>query len=102
MELLDYGLHERASQFSLEIQKAGFQVLNDAVFNQVLVACENDDITSRTLELIQQSGECWCGSAQWDNRKVIRISVSSWATTSEDISRSVKAFEESYERIKHS
>jgi glutamate/tyrosine decarboxylase-like PLP-dependent enzyme len=93
------GLHERAEQFALEIKKAGFNVLNDVVFNQVLVACENDDITVRTLELIQNSGECWCGSALWDNRKVIRISVSSWATTADDISRSVKAFEKAYQTL---
>jgi glutamate/tyrosine decarboxylase-like PLP-dependent enzyme len=86
------GLHERAKQFAIEIRKEGFQVLNDVVFNQVLIACENDDITGRTLELIQQSGECWCGGEMWDKRKVIRVSVCSWATTSDDISRSVKAF----------
>jgi glutamate/tyrosine decarboxylase-like PLP-dependent enzyme len=99
-ELVD-GLHERARQFETEIKKAGFRVLNDVVFNQVLVACENDTATARTLELIQHSGECWCGSAQWDNRKVIRVSVCSWATTPEDISRSVKAFENAYRFVKH-
>jgi glutamate/tyrosine decarboxylase-like PLP-dependent enzyme len=95
-DLVD-GLHERAVQFASEIKKAGFNVLNEVVFNQVLVSCENDDITARTLELIQKSGECWCGGAQWDNHKVIRISVSSWATTTEDISRSVKAFAKAYQ-----
>jgi glutamate/tyrosine decarboxylase-like PLP-dependent enzyme len=94
------GFHERAVQFALEIKQAGFQVMNDVVFNQVLVACENDEITSKTLELVQNSGECWCGSAQWDNRKVIRVSVCSWATTKEDISRSVNAFVKAYNEIK--
>jgi glutamate/tyrosine decarboxylase-like PLP-dependent enzyme len=97
-ELVD-GLHERTIQFAVEIKKAGFQVLNDVVFNQVMVACENDDITSRTLELVQKSGECWCGGAIWNDRKVIRISVCSWATTREDISRSVKAFEKAYRQV---
>jgi glutamate/tyrosine decarboxylase-like PLP-dependent enzyme len=94
------GLCDRANQFGDEIKKAGFKVLNNVVYNQVLVACENDDITSRTLELVQKSGECWCGSAQWNDRKVIRVSVCSWATTSEDISRSVKAFEKAYKEVK--
>jgi len=98
-ELVD-GLHERSIQFADEIKKAGFQVMNDVVFNQVLVACENDNITGRTLELIQQSGECWCGSAQWYDRKVIRVSVSSWATTAEDITRSVEAFKKAYDEVK--
>jgi len=94
------GLNERAQQFALAIEKAGFHVLNDVVFNQVLVCCENDDVTAKTLEIIQKSGECWCGSAVWDNRKVIRISVSSWATTSEDIEQSVKVFKDAYQKIK--
>ena len=57
-QLVD-GLHERAAQFASEADKAGFQVLNEVVFNQVLVACENYDLTVKTLELIQKSGECW-------------------------------------------
>jgi Glutamate decarboxylase and related PLP-dependent proteins len=97
---LVYGLHARTIQFAHELKDSGFQVLNDVVFNQVLVTCENDDITSKTLELIQESRECWCGGAQWDNRKVIRISVCSWATTSDDISRSVKAFVKAYNEAK--
>lgn len=98
-ELTD-GLHDRAVQFADEIKHAGFQILNDVVFNQVLVACENDDITSKTLELIQASGECWVGGAQWDGRRVIRISVSSWATMPEDITRSVNAFAKAYDEAK--
>jgi glutamate/tyrosine decarboxylase-like PLP-dependent enzyme len=98
-ELVD-GLHERSIQFANEIAKAGFHVMNEVVFNQVLVSCENDDITGKTLELIQQSGECWCGSAQWDDRTVIRVSVSSWATTAEDITRSVQTFKKAYIAVK--
>lgn len=99
-ELTD-GLCERATQFADEIKSAGFQVLNDVVFNQVLVSCENDDITSKTLQLIQSSGECWAGGAQWDGKKVIRVSVSAWATTPEDITRSVNAFAKAYSEVKH-
>jgi glutamate/tyrosine decarboxylase-like PLP-dependent enzyme len=94
------GLCDRTNQFAEEIKKAGFKVMNDVVFNQVLVACETDEMTSKTLELIQESGECWCGSAQWDNRKVIRVSVCSWATTAQDISRSVQAFDKAYKEVK--
>jgi glutamate/tyrosine decarboxylase-like PLP-dependent enzyme len=97
---LVYGLHERAVQFAIELKESGFYILNDVVFNQVLVACENDELTSKTMQFIQESGECWCGGTLWDNRKVIRISVSSWATTSSDISRSVKAFVKAYNKAK--
>lgn len=97
---LVYGLHERAFQFAQELRDSGFQVLNDVVFNQVLCACETDDVTTKTLELILESRECWCGGATYNNRKVIRISVCSWATTSSDISRSVKAFVKAYNTVK--
>lgn len=86
------GLYKRAAQFAAEISTEGFQVMNEVVFNQVMVACETDEITDATLQKIQSSGECWCGGAQWFDRKVIRISVCSWATSSEDISTTVKAF----------
>lgn len=89
---LVYGLHERAVQFSKELKEKGFDILNDVVFNQVLVACETDELTKSIIPSIQQSGECWVGGAKWKKRDVIRISVCSWATTEEDVSRSVQAF----------
>ena len=100
IEELVEGLHERASQFAIEIEKAGFKVMNEVVFNQVLVECENDEITGKVLQLVQDSGECWCGSGRWDDKMVIRVSVCSWATTPEDITRSVKAFEKAYHEVK--
>lgn len=81
---LVYGLHERAVQFSVELKEKGFDILNDVVFNQVLVVCETDEITNSTIEYIQRSGECWVGGASWKGNSVIRISVCSWATTKED------------------
>ncbi len=90
-ELVD-GLCERASQFAKEIKAEGFNVLNDVVFNQVLVTCDSAEETMATLRHLQQSGECWCGSGKWHGIPVIRVSVCSWATTEEDISRTVRAF----------
>ena len=90
---LVYGLHERAVQFAAELKSAGFKVLNDVVFNQVIVApSDNDETTQSILEAIQQSGECWMGGSVWKGKKIIRISVCSWVTSEQDISRSVQAF----------
>jgi glutamate/tyrosine decarboxylase-like PLP-dependent enzyme len=94
------GLHARAVQMAGELRAVGFEVLNDVVFNQVLVACENDVITDRTIAYVQESGECWVGGAKWRQRAVARISVCSWATTSEDVSRSVEAFVEARGRAR--
>ncbi len=95
---LVFGLHERAVQFSLELKENGFEILNDVVFNQVLVACETDELTNKVIEHIQKSGECWVGGAKWNGGSVIRISVSSWATTKDDITRSVDAFKMARDR----
>jgi len=89
---LVFGLHERAVQMSKELAAEGFEILNDVVFNQVLVACDNEEITNRTIQNIQDSGECWVGGAKWQDKAVIRISICSWATTEADITRSVRAF----------
>ena len=89
---LVYGLHERAKQFAEELTDNGFLILNEVVFNQVLVACDTDSDTEKTLKNIQDLRECWCGGSQWFDKKVIRISVCSWATTSSDITRSVQSF----------
>jgi glutamate/tyrosine decarboxylase-like PLP-dependent enzyme len=90
-ELID-GLCERAQQFAVYLQIAGFRILNDVVFNQVLVACDSPELTRSTLDNVQKQGTCWCGGSIWNGEPVIRISVCSWATTSEDVDFSVKAF----------
>ena len=90
-ELIE-GLCERATQFAEQLAANGFRILNEVVFNQVLVACDTPAETQATLASIQASGECWCGGTTWQANPAIRISVCSWATTAEDITRSVQAF----------
>ena len=85
-------LCQNATMFAEELAAQGFHILNDVVFNQVLVACQTSELTLATLKQIQQDGECWCGGSRWQGEPVIRISVSSWATTAEDVQRSVAAF----------
>jgi glutamate/tyrosine decarboxylase-like PLP-dependent enzyme len=90
-ELVD-GLCDCAAQFAEQLSANGFRVLNKVVFNQVLVACDTPAETEATLARIQASGECWCGGTSWQDKPAIRISVCSWATTSDDVARSVQTF----------
>jgi hypothetical protein len=60
-------------------------VLNDVVLNQVLVSFGNAEETLRVIANIQAEGTCWCGGTQWQGQTAMRISVSSWATTDEDV-----------------
>lgn len=89
---LVFTLHERAVQMGKQLEAEGFQILNDVVFNQVLVACDSEETTAQTIQIIQESGECWVGGTKWQDKLVIRISICSWATTEADITRSVQAF----------
>jgi glutamate/tyrosine decarboxylase-like PLP-dependent enzyme len=66
-------------------------VANDVVLNQVLVHLGSDERTDRILDDVQQSGECWMGATRWHGRRCIRISVSNWRTTTDDVDRSVAA-----------
>ena len=68
----------------------GVTVANDVVLNQVLVRFDDDDATTdRVIECVQRSGECWMGSTTWHGRRLMRISVSNWSTTADDVDRCV-------------
>ena len=67
-------------------------MVNEVEINQVLVRTENDERTRRVLEAVQQSGEAWMSGTSWQGRPAIRISISSWATSRDDIDRTVHAF----------
>lgn len=96
-----YEMHLRAVQFSKEIDNTkGFSVLNEVAFNQVLVTCETDELTEKVMKRIQELRECWVGGSLWKGEKVIRVSICSWATRSNDISRSVSSFKQAFEEIK--
>ena len=86
------GLCERAKQFGELLKEHHFHIQNDIVFNQVLLKCDSPQETQETLKNIQASGECWCGGTTWFGEPAIRISVCSWATTPDDVQRSVNAF----------
>jgi glutamate/tyrosine decarboxylase-like PLP-dependent enzyme len=91
-------MNQRAKQFAEEIEKIkGFHVENDIVFNQVIVRCDSDKITEQVLSNIQMLRECWLGGSMWFGKKVMRVSICSWATTENDISKSVKSFEKALE-----
>jgi glutamate/tyrosine decarboxylase-like PLP-dependent enzyme len=80
-----------ASYFGSRLRAAGFDVLNEVELNQVLVSFGDDETNARVISALQADGTCWCGGTQWHGRSAMRISVSSWATTQEDVDRSLAA-----------
>lgn len=82
---------QHASQFAKTLSEAGFEVLNEIELNQVLVAFGTDEQTANIIQTVQDEGTCWCGATAWKGRRAMRISVSSWATSSDDVNRSIAA-----------
>jgi glutamate/tyrosine decarboxylase-like PLP-dependent enzyme len=89
------GIVERTSsharRFAAGLRAAGYSILNEVVVNQVLVSFGNAENTLRIVARLQEEGTCWCGSTVWQGQTAMRISVSSWATTEEDVDRSLAA-----------
>ncbi len=83
-----------ARRFGEELGRLpGCEILNDVVLNQVLMRFADDATTRAVLETVQRSGEAWMSGTTWDGRFAIRISVSNWRTSDEDVARTVAAFE---------
>lgn len=80
-----------ARRFADGLRQAGFTILNDVVLNQVLVSFGDPARTQEVIAAIQRDGTCWAGGTVWQGYTAMRISVSSWATTDEDVERSLEA-----------
>jgi glutamate/tyrosine decarboxylase-like PLP-dependent enzyme len=80
-----------ATRFAEGLRQAGYTILNEVVLNQVLVSFGDAATTRRVIAAIQSDGTCWCGGTEWQGHVAMRISVSCWATTEEDVDRSLAA-----------
>jgi glutamate/tyrosine decarboxylase-like PLP-dependent enzyme len=81
-----------ARRFAAGLRELGAEVLNDVELNQVLFRFADDEATGEALARVQASGEAWMAGTTWDGRAAIRISVSNWQTTEEDVDRTLAAF----------
>ena len=80
-----------ARRFAEGFSDAGYEILNDVVLNQVLVSFGEPEKTNQIIADIQEDGTCWMGGTEWQGRTAMCISVSSWATTDEDVELSLEA-----------
>jgi glutamate/tyrosine decarboxylase-like PLP-dependent enzyme len=73
----------------------GAEVLNDVTLNQVLVRFTRDgvNVSDEVMHAIQDEGTCWMSGSSWEGEPVMRISVSNWRTSEDDIRRSAAAIE---------
>jgi glutamate/tyrosine decarboxylase-like PLP-dependent enzyme len=80
-----------AARLAEGLAAAGYPVLNEVVLNRVLVSVGDAETTRRVIAALQSDGTCWCDGVVWQGRPVLRLGVSSWATTEADIERSLAA-----------
>jgi len=79
----------------------GFEILNDVVLNQVLVRFnpsaygeghgDSDPFTRELVTRVQADGTCWLSGTTWHGMAAMRISVSNWSTSEEDVDQSAAA-----------
>jgi glutamate/tyrosine decarboxylase-like PLP-dependent enzyme len=89
-----------ARRFAEGLRERGCEILNDVVINQVLVSFGSPALTRSVIDLVQQDGTCWCGGTEWQGRAAMRISVSSWATTADDVELSLSAIGRAFDRAR--
>jgi glutamate/tyrosine decarboxylase-like PLP-dependent enzyme len=80
-----------ARLFAQLLEAGGATILNDVVLNQVLVRFGDGEQTREVIARVQQDGTCWLGGTEWAGEHAMRISVSNWRTTTEDVERSAAA-----------
>jgi glutamate/tyrosine decarboxylase-like PLP-dependent enzyme len=88
----------RARQMAERLRsQAGITILNDVVLNQVLVRVRSrsgENVTPAVIARVQQAGVCWVGGTTWETEPALRISISNWSTSAEDIDRSAASIRE--------
>lgn len=81
-----------ARLFAEELHATGFEILNDVVLNQVVATLPGREAQMPEIATrVRASGEAWFGPTKWRGVDAIRLSVSSWVTTEEDVHRTVAA-----------
>jgi glutamate/tyrosine decarboxylase-like PLP-dependent enzyme len=80
----------------------GAHVLNEVVLNQILIrftSPNGDNVTNAVIAAVQNAGVCWCGGTTWAGAPAMRISVSNWRTTDEDVDRSAASIVDCFKRV---
>jgi len=95
-EMVERNCRQARLMASLLSKDPMVSILNNVVLNQVLVRFSrqdaDDDAFTRTVTAaVQEEGTCWAGGSVWKGMAAMRISVSNWATSDDDIFRSAEA-----------
>jgi glutamate/tyrosine decarboxylase-like PLP-dependent enzyme len=86
------GYCRHAANFAAAIASIdGGRVENDVVFTQVCVSFGSDERTEEVTRRMLADGTAWMSGSRWRGKSVLRISVSNWSTTDDDVRRSLES-----------
>ena len=89
------GLVARARRFADRLSELdGVTILNDVCFTQVCVSFGPDEVTREVARRLLADGTAWMTPSTWHGRAILRISVSNYRTTDDDVDTSVAAIAE--------
>jgi glutamate/tyrosine decarboxylase-like PLP-dependent enzyme len=91
VELVERLAHHARSFAEGAREIPGCQVLNDVVFTQVCLTFGDDERTRAVTAALLADGTTWMSGSRWHDRAIVRISVSNWSTTEDDVRRSLEA-----------
>jgi glutamate/tyrosine decarboxylase-like PLP-dependent enzyme len=82
----------------------GVRMLNEVALNQVLFAIDGDDgtLTAETIARVQEDGTCWLAGTRWRDTPAIRVSISNWSTTEDDVTRSAEVIRDAISSARNS
>jgi glutamate/tyrosine decarboxylase-like PLP-dependent enzyme len=90
-DLVD-GFCRHAQAFAAGISAIeGGRLENDVVFSQVSASFGSDERTAEVSRRLMADGTAWMTGSRWHGKGVLRVSVSNWSTTDEDVTRSLAA-----------
>ncbi len=89
-DLVD-GLCRHATRFAEGLADLGATVRNDVVFTQVCADFGDDARTDAVINGLLADGTTWMTGSTWHDRRVLRVAVSNWSTTDDDVTRSLEA-----------
>jgi len=93
-DLVD-GFCRHAKAFASGIEAIdGAKIENDVVFSQVSASFGSDERTAEVSRRLMADGTAWMTGSRWHGKAVLRVSVSNWSTTDEDVARSLNALRE--------
>ena len=95
------GLVRHARQLAERLSALdGVEVLNDVDYTQVSLAFGDNATTRAVTARIIADGRVWMSGSRWQDRDILRISVSNWSTDDADVAVAVAAVRDAVEAVR--